>query len=318
MDSIEKAMIGRSVGAVTRPPPVIPPVTQSREDLIERAANLPSSAPITIPGPSEGHRRTRRSVTLDIERIRASGLLVPDSQRSRIKEEYRQIKRPLLMNVDGKGAAKLEHPNLIGVTSARAGEGKTFTACNLALSIASERNRTVLLVDADILRPSVANLLGFEGEQGLVDFLADDQMELADVLVSTNMPSLTLLPAGSKHHLSAELLAGDNMHRLTAEMSQRYPDRIVIFDAPPLLATTEARILAGLMGQVVMVVEAERTLQAHVKEALSLLNPNKISGFVLNKSRDLITSGYYGKDYGQSSAYDGQDLGASPPPGLIG
>ncbi|MER2556884.1 MAG: XrtA-associated tyrosine autokinase [Candidatus Competibacter denitrificans] len=318
MDSIEKAMFGRSVSAVTRPPAVIPPVPQSREDVIERAVNLPSSAPITSPNLPEAHRRTRRSVTLDMERIRASGLLVPDSQRSRIKEEYRQIKRPLLMNVDGKGAAKVDHPNLIGVTSARAGEGKTFTACNLALSIASERNRTVLLVDADILRPAVAKMLGFEADQGLVDFLADDQMELADVLVSTNMSSLTILPAGSKHHLSAELLAGDNMHRLTAEMSQRYPDRIVIFDAPPLLATTEARILASLMGQVVMVVEAERTLQAHVKEALSLLNPNQISGFVLNKSRDLIASGYYGKDYGHPYDHDGQEFGTSPPAGSIG
>jgi len=141
-------------------------------------------------------------------------------------------------------------------------------------------------------------MLGFEAEHGLVDFLVDDQLELADVLVSTNMPALTVLPAGSKHHLSAELLAGDNMRRLTAEMSQRYPDRIVIFDAPPLLVTTEAGILANLMGQVVMVVEAGRTPQSQVREALAMLNPNQIAGFVLNKTRDMLTSNYYGHDYG--------------------
>ena len=242
---------------------------------------------------------------LDLEQIRAEKLLVPDTQRSQIKEEYRHVKRPLLMNIDGKGATTSMQANLIAVTSARPGEGKTFTACNLALSIATERNRTVLLVDADVLRPTVTKMLGFEADYGLVDFLLDDQLELADVLVNTSIPSLTVLPAGSKHHLSAELLAGDSMRQLTAEMSQRYSDRIVIFDSPPLLATAEASILVSLMGQVIIVVEAERTPQSQVKEALDMLNPNQIIGFVLNKSRDFFSSNYYGYGYGYQYAHHG-------------
>ncbi len=307
MDSIEKAMFGRSLG------PIASPVTTTHAlpakiDIIEKAAGIVDNSSVgRVAAPAA--KRTQRSVMLDLERIRAAKLLVPDTQRSRIKEEYRHIKRPLLMNVDGKGATISMHANLIAVTSARPGEGKTFTACNLALSIATERNRTVLLVDADVLRPSVTKVLGFEAEYGLVDFLIDDQLDLADVLVNTSIPSLTVLPTGSKHHLSAELLAGDNMRRLTAEMSQRYPDRIIIFDSPPLLATTEASILVSLMGQVVMVVEAERTPQSQVKEALAMLDPNQIVGFVLNKTRDVFTSNYgygYGYQYASSNERDSE------------
>ena len=316
MDSIEKAMLGRSPSPVMQPP-VAPlemeaPVLPAKSDVIERAAvGLTIAPPGGVAGKSVAAvKRTQRSVMLDFQRIQATGLLVPDTRRSRIKEEYRYVKRPLLMNVDGKGAAATEHANLIVVTSTRPGEGKTFTACNLALSIATERNRTVLLVDADVLKPAVAKTLGFEAELGLVDFLIDDQMDLADVLVDTNVPSLTILPAGSQHHLSTELLAGENMRRLAIELSRRYPDRVVIFDSPPLLATTEASVLARLMGQVVMVVEAGRTQQSQVKAALALLDPNQSVGFVLNKTRDFLGQEYYGYGYGGSDDSSGSEVSA--------
>lgn len=304
MDSIEKAMLNRS--RVPSAPPGV--VSRIEEDAIERAVNRTSAvqiAPIagSIAAPV-APKRTQRSVTLNMEWIGAAGMLTPDTRRSRIKEEYRHIKRPLLMNIDGKGASTVKHANLIMVTSARPGEGKTFTACNLALSIAAERDRTVLLVDADVVKPSVARVLGFETDLGLVDFLIDDQLDLADVLLDTNVPSLTILPAGSKHHLSTELLASENMLKLATEMSSRYPDRIIIFDSPPLLATTEASVLASLMGQIIMVVSAGRTQQSHVKEALALLNPNQIVGFVLNKSRGTLGSDYYGYGYGYGYGSD--------------
>jgi receptor protein-tyrosine kinase len=301
VDSIEKAMFGRSLNPVVSPGATR--TLPAKSDPIERSAGIADEPPVGRGASPASYKRTQRSVMLDLEQIRAAKLLVPDTQRSQIKEEYRHVKRPLLMNIDGKGATTSMQANLIAVTSARPGEGKTFTACNLALSIATERNRTVLLVDADVLRPSVTKMLGFEADYGLVDFLLDDQLELADVLINTSIPSLTVLPAGSKHHLSAELLAGENMRRLTAEMSQHYSDRIIIFDSPPLLATTEASILVSLMGQVIIVVEAERTLQSQVKEALAILNPNQLIGFVLNKSRDFFTSNYYGYGYGYQYAH---------------
>ncbi|MDX1656570.1 MAG: XrtA-associated tyrosine autokinase, partial [Candidatus Competibacteraceae bacterium] len=239
----------------------------------------------------------RRSATLDLNKIRQAGMVVPDTKRSRIKEEYRHIKRPLLMNAAGKGASVVDYSNLIMVTSASPGEGKTFTAINLALSIASERDRTVLLVDADVVKPSVSKFFGVDTGLGLVDFLIDESLDLSEVLVETNIPSLSILPAGSTHHLSTELLSSENMRDLAHEMSRRYPDRIVVFDSPPLLATTEARVLAALVGQVVMVVEAESTQQVQVEEALALLDPETIIGFVLNKTRHILGSGYYRSPY---------------------
>lgn len=298
MDIIERAMRGAQE---PRPsPPATPTPPPPPANTLERYAALAAPPePVVRATP----KRTRRAIELDLEHIRALGLLVPDTRRSRIKEEYRHIKRPLLMNAAGKGASQVERANLIMVTSARPGEGKTFTACNLALSIAAERDRTVLLVDADVIRPSVARTLGFEAGPGLVDFLINEQMDLAEVLVDTNIPSFTVLPAGSAHHLSTELLASENMRKLAAELSSRYPDRIVIIDSPPLLATTEASVLASLAGQVVMVVEAGHTHQAQVQEALALLSPDQIIGFVLNKVRGVLGSDYYGYNYGSRYGY---------------
>lgn len=304
MDSIEKAMLARPHGPV-RPPPLTPVASPPAEDVIERMAHLPMGSPdMGVAAAQRAAKRTPRSVVLDFERIRAAGFLIPDTQRSRIKEEYRHIKRPLLINIDGRGATTVEHPNLIMVTSARPGEGKTFTACNLALSIALERNRTVLLVDADVNKPAIARTLGFEAELGLVDYLVDERMELADALVDTNVPSLAVLPAGSQNYLSAELLAGTRMRQLAADLSSRYADRIVIFDSSPLLMTTEAGILASLMGQVLVVVEAERTPQSQVKATLDVLDSNRqIVGFVLNKFQSLfgVDSDGYGYGYGYDS-----------------
>lgn len=297
MDTIEKA-IQRMGGARPAAPP--------RSGLVERAAEqqaeqrTPGHDPVAeAPAtPRRDHRSTRglapkRAVSLDLNRLRQSGMVVPDDKRSRIKEEYRHIKRPLLMNASGKGATILELPNLVMVTSSRPGEGKTFTATNLALSIAAERDRTVLLVDSDVLRHSLSSFFGLDDSPGLVDFLTDDSLNIEDVLVATDVPSLTLLPAGKTHHLSTELLASNSMRELVHNMSTDYPERIVIFDSPPLLSTSEASVLANLVGQLVMVVEAERTPQSQVNESLALLNPDMAVGFVLNKSKQSVGSDYY-------------------------
>ena len=199
---------------------------------------------------------------LDFQQIQATGLWCPDTRRSRIRKSIgmstssaRQCRR--------QGAAATEHANLIVVTSTHPGEEKPSRPAIWPLSIATERTHG-LLVDADAKarrRRHWDSRLSW-----LVDFLIDDQMDLADVLVDTNVPSLTVLPAGSQHHLSTEPLAGEKHAAVgDGDESKRYPDRVVIFDSPPLLATTEASVLARLMGQVVVVVEAGRTQQSQVK-----------------------------------------------------
>lgn len=237
-------------------------------------------------------------VAVPQDKIRDAGMIIPDERRSRIKEEYRLIKRPLLMNAAGKGASLPEFPNLMMVTSANPGEGKTFTAINLALSIASERDLTVLLVDADMLKPRLSAFFDVEQQPGLVDLLVDDRLSLPEVVVATDIPSLSLLPAGNTHHLTTELMASRNMRDLAETLCRYYPDQIVIFDTPPLLATPEASVLAHLVGQIVMVVEARRTLQSQVREALTLLDPDMIVGFVMNRTRRLLGD-YLGHGYGQ-------------------
>mgnify|MGYP001823754260 FL=1 len=187
--------------------------------------------------------------------------------------------------------------NLIMVTSSLAGEGKTFTSINLAMSIATEMDKTVLLVDADVAKPDVTARLGVQAEQGLIDVLLEDDLTLPDVLIRTDIPKLSLLPAGRKHVHATELLASEGMRQLTLELSTRYSDRIVIFDSPPMCLTSEARVLAGLMGQVVMVVEESKTTQQTVKQALSMLDSNEIIGIVMNKRKASRHGGegYYGR-----------------------
>jgi len=239
-----------------------------------------------------------QQVRIDIARLAADGYVTPDAPRSQLADEFRVIKRPLLTNVHGKSAAPVARANLIMVTSSVPGEGKTFVAINLALSIAMEVDNTVLLVDADVSRPSMLERLGLPPSKGLLDVLTDVSIELPDVLLRTNVERLSLLPAGTAHGRATELLASDAMSRLVDELATRYPDRILIFDAPPLLPSTESRVLATHMGQVMLVVEAERTPQASVTQALTTIEACPVVLTVLNKVPHSRLGAYYGY-YGQ-------------------
>lgn len=243
-----------------------------------------------------------RYVELDLARLDGMGLVVPSAPRSQIAEEFRVIKRPILANAHGKGAAPVDNGNLIMVTSSVPGEGKSFNSINLAMSIAMELDNRVLLVDADVARPSILNLLGLPPAKGLMDVLLDEDVGLPDVLLRTNVEKLTLLPAGMPHKNATELLASGAMRSLLVELAHRYPDRIIIFDSPPLMVTTEAPVLAQSMGQLVMVVEAGRTTHAMVKQALAKVQGCPVKMLVLNKARYARTDGYYGY-YGYGYGY---------------
>ncbi len=248
-----------------------------------------------------------RRVEIDLVALRKRGFLTPDEGRSRLAEEMRQIKRAVLKNAFAEAPMRVDDANLVMVTSSLPGEGKSFTAINLAISIAMELDRRVLLVDADVAKPSLHRYLGIAAERGLIDYLTDPHGQLSDYLLKTNIPKLTLLPAGSTHQYASELLASGRMRGLAGELRDRYPDRVVIFDSPPILLTNESRVLAGLAGQILMVVEAERTLQQTVKEALAAIeDEHKVIGLVLNKNRRPSGGGYYG-GYGYGYGY-----GATP------
>ena len=239
-----------------------------------------------------------RTVHIDLAMLAAKGMVTPDQPRTAIAEEFRVIKRPLLRNATDTGPARITNANLIMVTSAMPGEGKTFSAINLAISMAMELDYTVLLVDADVSRPSVFRQLGLPPERGLMDVLAGEVTDLSDVLLRTNIEKLSILPAGMPHQRATELLASENMNRLLKQIASRYSDRIVVFDSPPLLVTTESRVLATHMGQVVVVVESERTTHSSVKQALATIESCPIKLMMLNKSRHSGPGSYYGYGYG--------------------
>jgi len=247
-----------------------------------------------------GRRSTR--ATIDLGRLERRGYQVPSAPESRIAEDFRQLKRALMSNLARPEAQAGRREALIMVTSALPGEGKTFCSVNLAMSIAMGVDTSVLLVDADVLKPSVHSRLGLPASRGLLDLLCQPQLPLEDVLLATNVPKLSVLPAGTPTPDASELLASDAMDRLLADLAQRYPDRLIIFDAPPLLLTTVGPALAQRMGQVVMVVEAAKTTRESAAQAFASVEACPIVISLLNNCSPRMAARGYGYGYGAAAA----------------
>jgi protein-tyrosine kinase len=245
-------------------------------------------------GPSLG----QKTYALDLKRLEASGYLVPSTAQSALADEFRHIKRPLLKNVRRASQDDRCRNSLIMVTSALPAEGKTFCSLNLAMSIAMEIDTSVLLVDADILRPSVLGRLGLSAEKGFLDTLIDPALSLSHVILRTDVPNLSILPTGKLNSRSTELLASNAMDRMLTELATRYSDRVTIFDAPPLLLTPSSATLASYMGQVVIVVEASRTSRQTVAQAYAALEHCPIVMSILNKCTAPMDGRTYGYYYG--------------------
>jgi protein-tyrosine kinase len=260
-------------------------------------ANSPSAVQSLLdkPGAAPTKRPVAKRVEIDLARLASLGYITPLSQqRSVIAEEFRVIKRPLLMNARVESEESVVRGNVIMLTSTLPGEGKTFSSINLAMSIAGEHGKTVLLIEADSARPAVLDRLGIPRANGLFDVLADDTVGLADVILQTNVDGLSVLPVGTPSPRSTELLASDSMRRLIERLAQEDPDRIVIFDGPPLLPSVEGRELAAHAGQVVMVVEFGKTSRAKLAQAMAMLDRCPVVMTLLNKSQAGNASASYG------------------------
>lgn len=306
MSIIEKAVdkLGKSPEQripqepVVQAEPAAVPEAALIKKAIERATGQSTAKPAPPPV-AVAEKISSHQLVINNHKLKQMGMISIDGERSQIAEEYRLIKRPLLMNAFGQGAVPVKNGNMIMVTSSLPGEGKTFCSINLAISIAMELDRTVLLVDADVAKPSVLRYLGVKAEKGLLDVLRDEKLNIGDVLIKTNVENLSILPAGHTYKHATELLASEAMTNLIREIADRYPDRLVIFDSPPLLATSEASVLASHMGQIVMVIEAEKTPQEAVKEALARIEGAcDVIGTVLNKATSIPGTDYYYGNYG--------------------
>jgi len=250
--------------------------------------------------PNVGRRGLGR-VELDLASLTARGFVTEANAESELATDFRRIKRPLLLAIKKVEAAQshANPPNLIVVTSSLPGEGKTFTSINLALSIAAEMDRSVLLLDGDVAKSAVAEVLNVQTELGLTDVLNRGGAGIDDAVLTTNVPGFAILASGPRLPNTDELFASDMMRRLMLELADRDPKRLVLVDAPPLLARTEAPNLARLASQVVVVVEADKTPQASVSEALSLLQGCDNVSLILNKVTRRASDRYtYGYGYG--------------------
>jgi len=237
-----------------------------------------------------------RQISVDNATLRARGYF-PEMEKDReFADQYRRIKRPLIDRALQPGNAAVGEPRIIMITSALAGDGKTFTSINLALSIALERDISVLLVDTDVAKRHVSELFGLDQRSGLLDALIDDNLDPESLIVPTTTRGLSILPAGKREAGTAELLSSNRMRRIVTSLGARNPRRILLLDSPPLLMTSEARTLLKIAGQVVLVVRSGVTPRQAVQAAVALFDPKQAGGVVLNQAQGRSPEGYY--EYG--------------------
>ncbi|PID43579.1 MAG: exopolysaccharide biosynthesis protein [Proteobacteria bacterium] len=246
-------------------------------------------------------KNTKTYTDIDIGLLNRKGFVSKESDNRVLKEQFRAIKRKLINNAFGPLSKSIHFPNLIIVTSCNPHEGKTFSSINLALNIALEQDKTVLLVDSDVVRPSITWELGVKIKTGLTEFLSGEIKDVSSIIYSTNIDNFKFIPAGHPHEQSSELLASEKMHKLTEELATRYSDRIVIFDAPPLLGVNETHVMAKLVGQAVIVVEENKTRLNDIENAVSQLDNSLAIGYLVNKSK-----GSYKDHYGYGYYYHKQ------------
>ncbi|GAB5488664.1 MAG: hypothetical protein Pars2KO_22340 [Parasphingorhabdus sp.] len=256
------------------------------------------SAP-AVPVVQQPERYEGPTVIVDREKLREAGFIVPDGPVTGISEEFRIIKRQLLLAA--KGSTK--HPPLpngerILICSAHPNEGKTFCALNLALSIAAEKDNEVLLVDADFAKPSILSSLGLEGNKGFMDALASPEVAVEDCIIHTDIPGFTVLPAGDQTNNDTEFLASARTEQILNQLTQNNPTRIVIFDSPPALSASPASVLASHVGQVLMVVKADETTETALRDALSLMAACEHIQLLLNGTKFSPTGRSFGSYYG--------------------
>ena len=258
----------------------------------------PVAAAEPVPAPEPELPRvdfTSPRQTIDRDRLEEQGLIVPESGSSRLLEEFRILKRQVMQSAKAGGNGFGQR---VLVCSPLPGEGKTFTACNLALAMAVEKDSEVVLVDADFAKPSVLSTLGLSGGKGLMDALADDRIDVADCVIRTDMPGLSVLPAGTQTEHDSEYLASERTNEVLARLTQGAPNRLVIFDSPPALAASPAAELAGHVLQALLIARADRTSRSSLEDAVSLLADCHDIKLVLNATSFSPSGRRFGTYYG--------------------
>ncbi len=272
-------------------------------DRVAEAAQ-PASAPVDRGSAQptaviQTSRAPLQSGLIDLVALGESGFIVPGAPPSPLSEEFRLVKRQLLLSAfGGRNTPAVDKGRLILMCSAQPNEGKTFCSVNLALSMAAETEIEVLLVDADVAKPEILSTLGLAGGRGLMDALADPGIDAEDLIIGTNVPGLSVLPAGRQSNNDTELLASDRTPYLIDQLAARHPRRIILFDSAPALAASPASVLALHVGQIMLVVRADQTSEGELREALAMLEGNARIQMVLNGVSFGGSTRKYGYYYG--------------------
>ncbi len=246
------------------------------------------------PGPGYVHRRT----SIDLARLRVEGYLPDPTQERRFADWCHRVKRPLIDRALASGAP--DDARIILLTSALPGDGKSFITLNLALSMARERDVSLLLIDGDLPRARISHLLNLHHETGLLNALRDDRLDVESIVQDTDISGLEVLPAGETPEGATELIASVRMREIVQRLISRNPRRLILFDSPPILVSTEARALVAIPGQIVLVARAGQTPQQAVVDALAQIDKAKLRGLVVNDAHVRDNRGYYGYDYAAS------------------
>ncbi|AJP72381.1 AAA family ATPase [Sphingomonas hengshuiensis] len=282
-----------------------PPLVEPDAPVLRRgtaADPVPPAPPHPDYAPEPGSGR--RFAPIDRQALVEGGMLVPGGTITSLAEEFRMVKRQLLLTARAVAAADTvkaaDRARMILVCSAQPNEGKTFCAINLALSMAAEKDVEILLVDADFAKPDVLERLGLPQGPGLLDALAGAVDDVEACIVDTDVPQLSVLPAGTKTTSDTELLASDRARAILDGLAQANPRRIVIFDSPPALAASPAAVLALHVGQVLLVVRADRTSESDLREAVSTLDGCEHIQLVLNSVSFQPGGRRFGTYYGET------------------
>ncbi|WP_066481168.1 MULTISPECIES: exopolysaccharide biosynthesis protein [unclassified Sphingomonas] len=263
-------------------------------------------APATVPEHSAKQAAprpvSRRFATIDRARLAEQGMLVPGGPVDVLAEEFRLAKRQLLLTARAAAGKNADRARMVLVCSARPNEGKTFCATNLAISMAAERDVEILLVDADLAKPDILDRLGIDAGPGLLDVLNDSALDAESCVIETDIPKLSVLGAGTRSANDTELLASERARRVLDALATANPDRIVIFDSPPILSASPASVLALHVGQAMMVVRADRTTESDIRQAVALLDGCEHVQLLLNAATFMSGDGRFGSYYGEELA----------------
>ena len=288
--------------------PISVPVTAPAGPPEPTAVEAPRPAPQPVPERARPVFTAPRAVPtgdeVEINRnvLAANGFIVPGAPMTALAEEFRLLKHQLLSDIEAAKKQSEEKRRAVLVCSSQPKEGKTFSAINLALSLAGEKDVEVLLVEADFLKPETLALLGIPGGPGFVDALLDPDVDPESHIIRTDVPGLSVLPAGAKSNNVPELLASDRCREVLARLVAGNQRRIILFDSPPVLMASHATVLAGLVGRALVVVRADQTTEADLREAIGLLQGCEIS-LLLNGAGIAVT----GRKFGSYDGYGHED-----------